>query len=115
MHALIVDYGLRGATAAEHAELCEQLAPALAAVPGLVSLVWLSNEATGRYGGFYIFDHKPAFDAFVASELYEALRGQPSIRALTTADFSIERISSPRTGRLIAAAQEGTTDGHGFV
>src|SRR5918994_7281865 len=88
VYALFVSHGLRGATAAEHTELCAQLAPALAAVPGLLSLTWLSNEATGRYGGFYVFQSKPAFDAFVASELYEALCRQRTIDALLASDFS---------------------------
>jgi hypothetical protein len=52
VQAFFVSHGLRGATAAERTELCTQWAPALAAVPGIVSLTWLSNEATGRYGGF---------------------------------------------------------------
>jgi hypothetical protein len=55
-----------------------QLAPALAVVPGLESLGWLSNESAGRYGGFYLFEHKPAFDAFVSSELYDAVHTQRS-------------------------------------
>jgi hypothetical protein len=94
MHALFLSYGLQGATSVEHSELCGQLAPALAAVPGLVSLTWLSNEMTGRYGGFYIFEHRPAFDDFVASELYEALRTQRAVRRVTTADFSVEPLAT---------------------
>jgi hypothetical protein len=90
MHAFFIRYALRGVTPAEHGELSTQLAPALAAVSGLRSLTWLSNETTGHYGGFYVFEHKPAFDAFVASELYEALRSQRAIRGLTASDFSIE-------------------------
>jgi hypothetical protein len=97
MHALFVSHGLRGTTAAEHAELCAQLSPAVAAVSGLASLGWLSNETTGRYGGFYVFRHKPAFDAFVASELYEALRTRRTIDALSASDFSIEHVPTTVT------------------
>ena len=50
MHALVVSYSLRDATPGEHAELCEQLAPAVAAVRGLTSTTWLTNTATGRHG-----------------------------------------------------------------
>ena len=102
MHALIVCYGLRGATADEHAELCAQLAPALAAVPGLESLGWLSNEAAGRYGGFYVFEHKPAFDAFVASELYDAVHTQRAIDGLEAGDFSIEFVLTPALSARVA-------------
>lgn len=98
MHALFVTYELRGATAAEHAELCAQLSPAVAAVSGLVSLGWLSNKTTGRYGGFYVFQDRPAFDAFVASELYEALHTQRAIDDLKASDFSIEHVPTAVTG-----------------
>lgn len=91
MHALFVSYRLRGATAAEHAELCAQLAPAFAAVVGLVSLTWLANQATARYGGFYVFRDKPAFDAFVASELFEALRSHRAVDELTASEFEIDQ------------------------
>lgn len=110
MHALFISYDLHGVTAAEHAELSAQLAPALAAVPGLVSLTWLSNEATGRYGGFFVFEHKPAFDVFIASELYEALRGRAAVRDLTAAEFSIERISTSLPREPIQAIREETSD-----
>jgi hypothetical protein len=90
MHALLVTYRLEGASAAEHAELCEQLAPAFAVVPGLVSLTWFANEALGRYGGFYVFADRAAFDSFIASELFDALRSHRSVAELTASEFGIQ-------------------------
>ena len=90
MHALVVTYCLAdGTSEVEHAELCEQLAPAFAAFPGLASLTWLTNGDTGCYGGFYVFDTKSAFDRFVASELFETMRAHGSLRSVTTSDFAI--------------------------
>jgi len=89
MHALIVSYGLQDASPAEHAELCEQLAPAVAAVHGLSSATWLTNPAAGRYGSFYVFETKPDFDRFVASELFDAISAHASIQDLTASDYSI--------------------------
>jgi hypothetical protein len=94
MHSLFIRYRLRGGTEAEHAELREALTPALTAVPELMSLSWLSNGAIGHYGGFFIFERKPAFDAFVSSELYEVFRSQPAIRGLSADDFSVEQTSA---------------------
>jgi heme-degrading monooxygenase HmoA len=88
MHALVVTYGL-GVTQAEHAELSSELAPALDAVPGLVSRTRLENRDTGRYGVFYIFESKAAFDRFVASELYGSTYGAPRTTGLTASDFAI--------------------------
>jgi hypothetical protein len=87
--ALVVTYGLHAATPVEHAELCEQLAPAVAAVPGLEEAIWLANPATGRYGGFYLFDRRGSFDRFAASELFETLRSLHSIRHLTASEFDV--------------------------
>jgi Putative mono-oxygenase ydhR len=89
MHALVVSYALRDATPGEHAELCEQLAPAVAAVRGLDSTTWLANPVTGRFGAFFVFATKPDFDRFVASELFETISSHGSIHHLTASDYSI--------------------------
>ena len=91
VHAFLVTYSLDGATSTEHAELCAQLAPAVAAVSGLVSATWLANEATGRYGGFYLFETRSAFDRFVASELFDTLRSHRSVRRVAASDFGVHR------------------------
>lgn len=95
MHSLIVTYALDGASSAEHAELCEQLAPAFAAFPGLVAVTRLANEATGRYGAFYVFETKSAFDRFVASELFETVRSHRTVRDVTTSDFAVDSARPP--------------------
>jgi hypothetical protein len=89
MHSLLVTYGLNGRTPCEHAELSEALAPAFAAVPGLISRTPLENPTAGRYGAFYVFETKGAFDRFVAGELYAATDGSPELANLAASDFSI--------------------------
>jgi hypothetical protein len=89
VHAFVASYRLDGVTAAEHDELCEQLAPAMAAVPGLVSMTWLCNAATGRYGGFYVFESKADFDGFVASELFAMLGEQRGLAQFEAGDYAI--------------------------
>ena len=89
MHALLVTYGLDGTTPCERAELSEALAPAFAAVAGLVSRTPLENPTAGRHGAFYVFETKGAFDRFVASELYAATDGAPELASRATSDFSI--------------------------
>lgn len=91
MHALLVTYGLNGTTPCEHAELREALAPAFAAVSGLVSRTPLENPTAGRYGAFYVFESKGAFDRFVASELYAATDGSPELASQRASDFSIPK------------------------
>jgi Putative mono-oxygenase ydhR len=97
VHAFLVTYSLDGATSTEHAELCAQLAPAVAAVSGLVSATWLANEATGRYGGFYLFETRSEFDRFVASELFDTLRSHRSVRGVAASDFAVDREATEAT------------------
>jgi hypothetical protein len=93
MHALFVTYRLNQATRAQHAELHLELAPAFAAVSGLVSQTCLSNTDAGSYGVFYVFETKAAFDAFVASELFDTTVGHPSVRDVAVRDFSVDLVT----------------------
>jgi Putative mono-oxygenase ydhR len=97
MHALLVTYTLRDADPAQHAELCEQLAPAVAAVPGLLAKIWLTNCDTGRFGGFYVFASRAAFERYVASELFDALLSPRSVRDVAASEFSVADIPTALT------------------
>lgn len=97
MHAFFVTYVLRGSDPAQHAELCEQLAPAVAAVPGLLAKTWLTNRETGRFGGFYVFASRAAFERYVASELYDTLLSSDSVCVVTVSDFSVAELPTVLT------------------
>jgi hypothetical protein len=97
MHALFVSYVLRGSDPVQHSELCEQLAPAVAAVPGLLAKTWLTNRETGRFGGFYVFASREAFERYVASELYDTLLSSGSVAAVSASDFSIAELPTALT------------------
>jgi Putative mono-oxygenase ydhR len=98
MHALVVTHRLRESSSVQHAELCRQLAPAFAAVPGLVAMTWLANCETGRYGGFVVLESRAAFDRFVAGELYGTFASLESICDLAASDFSIDEGPTALTG-----------------
>jgi hypothetical protein len=66
---LIINFSLEGMTDSEYRNLCDEVAPAFAAVPGLVSKVWLADRANGVYGGVYTFENSAALDAHMTSEL----------------------------------------------
>jgi hypothetical protein len=108
MHALFVTYALRDTDAAQHAELCEQLAPAVAAVPGLLAKTWLTNCETGRFGGFYVFASRHAFERYVASELFDTLLAPASVRDVTAADFSVAATPTALTRGSDTPSQEVT-------
>lgn len=108
MHALFVTYALRDADPAQHAELCEQLAPAVAAVPGLLAKTWLTNAETGRFGAFYVFVSRAAFERYVASELFDMLLSPASVHEVTANDFSVADIPTALTRGPRTPEQEDT-------
>jgi heme-degrading monooxygenase HmoA len=89
MHVLLVTYSLERSAATEHDELGEELAPAIEAVRGLIEHRRLANEATGRYGALYTFETRPAFDRFVASELFASLCAHHAVREYAISDFAV--------------------------
>jgi hypothetical protein len=61
-------------------------------VPGLVQKYYVRDEATGDWGGLYLFDAAESLEGYLASELrktiaatYEA-QGQPVVRRLAVVD-----------------------------
>jgi hypothetical protein len=66
---LVINFSLEGMTEAEYRKLCDDVAPAFAGVPGLVSKVWLADRANGVYGGVYTFESGAALDAYLTTNL----------------------------------------------
>jgi hypothetical protein len=95
MHALLVTHSLDGVTHAEHAELAEQLRPALDAWPGLLWLTPLENPQLNRYGALYVFEGRSAFDGFVASELYATVYSRAGVGDVDAREFLVPNVRQP--------------------
>ena len=89
MQALIINFNLDGITRSDYEGVCNELAPAFAAVPGLISKHWLADETSNTYGGIYLFQDQTALDGFLASELFAAVRDNPALVNATVKPFSI--------------------------
>ena len=50
MHVQVVNFNLEGSSRAEYETVCNELAEAFAALPGLVSKHWLADEKNNTYG-----------------------------------------------------------------
>ena len=86
MNILIVNFTLDGMNEAEYRALCDQIAPAFAEVPGLVSKVWLADPDGGVYGGVYTFEDRAALEGYVESDLFAQAGATPGLTG-----FSLER------------------------
>ena len=89
MHILIVSFQLKDMTEEAFRALCDGLAPRFAAVPGLLSKVWLASPATNTYGGVYAWRDRPAMEAYTASELFGAVVAHPHFVGVTATDFGV--------------------------
>ena len=103
MEILVVNYSLDGMTESEYESLCDELAPVFAAVPGLVSKVWLADRDNGVYGGVYTFENGAAVDAFLASELGQ-VAAVPGLANVTIRRFEVLAEPSAITRGLATAA-----------
>lgn len=104
MHILVINFHLKGVTEQQYAGLCDEIAPAFAAVPGLISKVWLADAASGTYGGVYVWEDREAFERFRASDLFKTVASHPNLADITAKDFGV--LEAPtRITRGLAAVQ----------
>lgn len=89
MEILIVNFSLEGITDDDYRRLAGEVAPAFAAVPGLVSKVWLADRVAGVYGGVYTFDNTASLDAFMNSELFAGVAQTPGLANITLHRFEV--------------------------
>src|SRR5215469_4058689 len=101
MHISVFEYQVQGIDDAGWDRECEGLAPAFAAVPGLVSKVWLHGEGNAR-GGVYLWRDKAAYGAFLASDLGKAVGSHPNIAGLTMRDYAVDEAPTRVTRGLAA-------------
>lgn len=89
MEILVINFSLGGITESEYRNLCDEAAPTFAAVPGLVSKVWLADRTNGVYGGVYTFENGAALDAYLASDLLAQVAANPAFVDITVRRFEV--------------------------
>jgi len=95
MHAQLITYQLKDISQAEYLkQMVEPDAPVLAKVPGLISKVWLTDEQKNTFGGFYLWESKPAMDDFMHSDLVKAVVSRPFVQNVATVDFEVNQQAS---------------------
>ena len=98
MHAQLITYQLRDISQADYlAHMVEPDAPVLANVPGLISKVWLADEAKNSFGGFYLWEDKSAMEAFMHSDLVKAVVSRPFVQNVSSVDFEVNQRASSIT------------------
>jgi hypothetical protein len=98
MHAQLITYQLKDISQADYLkQMVEPDAPVLAKVPGLVSKVWLTDEAKNTFGGFYLWENKNAMENFMHSDLVKAVVSRPFVINVSSVDFEVNESASSIT------------------
>jgi quinol monooxygenase YgiN len=100
----VVTVNLKDLSDAAYRNTCDGLAPELARVPGLISKVWLADEASNTYGGVYTWVDHEAMEAFARSDFFKAFATNPSFANITSKVFGILGGPSEITRAAIAVA-----------
>ncbi len=103
MELLIVNFNLNGITEADYAAVCDQIAPAFAEVPGLLTKVWLADSRGGVYGGVYTFETSVALDAFLTSDLFAQVGAMKELAGITVRRFGVLAAPTAVTRGLVGA------------
>lgn len=85
----VINFNLKDMSDADYRSACDGLAPELANVPGLISKVWLADEASNTYGGVYAWADQGAMDAFARTDFFKAFATNPSFANITSTAFGI--------------------------
>lgn len=104
MEIVIINFSLKGMTEYEYEKMCDEVAPAFAAVPGLASKVWLADRTTGVYGGVYTFENGASVDAFMGSELFAQVGAIPGLAGISVRRFGVLSAPTAVTRGLVGAA-----------
>jgi len=89
MHIQIINFHLKDVSEADFRALCDEVAPAFAEVPGLISKVWLANRTTNTYGGVYTWATREAMEEYAKSDLFKAVATNPNLADITSIDFDV--------------------------
>jgi heme-degrading monooxygenase HmoA len=89
MHIQVINFHLNDLSETGYRALCDEVAPAFADVPGLISKVWLANRSTNTYGGVYTWTDRAAMEEFSKSELFSAVATNRNLADITSTDFDV--------------------------
>jgi len=89
MKLLIINFNLENLSREDFEKVCEEVAPAFEAIPGLISKTWLADSDSNTYGGIYAFENKEALDGYLDSEIFKGLGDNPHFANVSVKKFSI--------------------------
>jgi hypothetical protein len=97
VHAIVMTFDLVDMTPEQYAQLSAELAPSFAALPGLLTKIWLTDADRGRCGGLYLFEDDTAADGFLKSALAFSVAQNPHFAHFTAQRFTVDQTTTAET------------------
>jgi Putative mono-oxygenase ydhR len=97
VHAIVMTFDLVDMTPEQYAQLSAELAPSFAALPGLLTKIWLTDTDRGRCGGFYLFDDDATAEGFLKSALALGVAQNPHFASCTAQRFMVDQATTAMT------------------
>ncbi len=106
MHIQIINFNLKDVSEEDYRNLCDQLAPKFADLPGLVSKAWLADSASNTYGGVYVWQDRESMVDFTKTDLFKKnrLNRLSSPRSINTARLHVQLLPLQRDGDFDASS-----------
>ena len=89
MYVQIVTFGLNGVTEEDFYDFCAGEAPTFAALPGLLSKIWLRRPEGETYGGIYLWRNRAAHDEYVRGDIWRSVAADPNLADVTSVEFEV--------------------------
>ena len=84
----VVNFNLEGIGHQDYLGATVDVAPAFKELSGLISKVWLSDEANNLYGGVYTWENRQSMDDYLNSEFYDQVLGSnPNFINITSKSY----------------------------
>ena len=89
MHIQVINFNLEGINRTQYEAVCDELAGAFTALPGLISKHWLADEENNTYGGVYIWETRDVYEAYLNSELFAGVGANTALVNIVSKDFDV--------------------------
>lgn len=89
MHVQVITFELQDMSVDGFYELCDALAPQWAAIPGLIAKVWIQDVNSNTFGGVYTWETREAMEAYLASDLFNAVATNPNFANARSVDYGV--------------------------
>ena len=97
----VVNFNLEGIGHQDYLGATIDVAPAFKELSGLISKVWLSDEANNLYGGVYTWENRKSMEDYLNSEFYDqVLESNPNFINITYKVYDVldeqTKITNPK-------------------